>query len=369
MDADLDTEQAVEGAAPLEIVRTMVGEQKDGGTRGVRALGPSASLLVGRSARPVLGGVLPVLGAQDQVEKWTPSARYVISDGSVTQRGEPSQMYAGHLCGSPPVWMETHSVELERADWRAWALLPGTKRPTLLGSSDHLVPRKDPPPPIDEEHLAASATTAYWPITVPDGDSWIPAIAGAELSARPSPRVVVRDAVYPQIDRENALLYVRRDRSDEGLPTGGFQVRRHDGGHDSLVVAGTMAPKSILEGFVSDRGRYALVVNDPPRGPMGIQDSAVMAVWGAGIDGVLRIKLHDAAAELSMSGNLLTWGNGSGNYDGGQYVLDLRDRSLYQVHSNKGGSYIYTCDGYVGWSDFPNEPGHHAADFILARWK
>jgi hypothetical protein len=364
---DLDTASAGRPGNHVSVLRTIVGRQSDGGTRGVRALGASGSLLVGLSPAVVTGKVLPIIG-QSTMEVWTPSTRRVISDGSVTRIGPPSQAYAAHLCGSPPVWMETHSVELERADWRAWAFLPHSTKPTLLGSSDELVPHENPPPPADEEHLAASATMAYWPITMPGGDGWDAAIAGTRLS-RPGARVVVTGGLYPQIARDDALLYVREPRVDGTMAARRFEIRRHDDDKDSLVAAGAMAPKATLEAFVADDDRYAVVVGDPPRGAVGLVDSATMAVWGKGIDGVVRIRLHDSAADLSMSGDLLAWGNGSGNYDGGQYVLDLSDRLLYKVHSNKGGSYIRTCDGYVGWTDFSHGTANRAADFVLARWQ
>jgi hypothetical protein len=364
---DLDTASARGPGDHVSVLRTITGRLPDGGTRAVRALGLSGSLLIELSPPVVTGNVLPIIG-QSTIEIWTRSARRVISDGSTTRTGEPSQGYAAHLCGSPPVWMETHSVELERADWRAWAVLPRSTEPTLLGSSDELVPRENPPPPADEEHVAASTTMAYWPITMPDDVGWHAAIAGAGLSRNPRARVVVTDALYPQLDRDDGLLYVREPRVDRTMAANRFEIRRHDDDKDSLVAAGAMAPKATLEAFVADDDRYAVVVDDPPRGAAGLVDSATMAVWGKGIEGVVRIRLHDRAADLSMSGDLLTWGNGSGNDDGGQYVLDLSDLLLYKVHSNMGGSYIRTCDGYVGWTDFPDEPNPRAS-FVLAHWQ
>jgi hypothetical protein len=364
--ATLDTKDALSAQGHISVVRTVTGRLKNGGTRGVRAVGDSGSLLIAASPAAVTGGVLPVIG-QSTMELWGPSSRRVISDGSTTGKGQPSQTYAAHLCGSPPVWMETHSVELERADWRAWARLPGSKSPTLLGSSDKLVPRKDPPPPPDEGNLAASSSMAYWPITIPGGDGWHAAIAGARLAPGTKARVVVADALYPQVV-ESALLYVREPRVDRSMPATTFEIRRHGGDQDSLVIAGRLQRGSAVEAFAATSGRYAVAVSDPPRGASGLADKAVLAVWGAGIDGVIRIRLHDHAVALSMSGDLLTWGNGSGNYDGGQYVFDLRGRSLYKVHSNKGGSYIRTCNGYIGWTDFPDVP-QPAANFVVARWR
>jgi hypothetical protein len=173
--------------------------------------------------------------------------------------------------------------------------------------------------------------------------------------------------LYPQI-AEDALLYVREPRVDRSMPKTTFEVRRHDGDQDSLVAVGRIHEGSAVQAFVAAQGRYAVVVSDPPRGAVGLVDKAVLAVWGDGIDGVIRIRLHDAAAALSMSGDLLAWGNGSGNYDAGQYVFDLHTQTLFKVHSNRGGSYIRTCDGYVGWTDFPDVP-RPAANFVLARWR
>jgi hypothetical protein len=208
---------------------------------------------------------------------------------------------------------------------------------------------------------------AYWPITIPGGDGWHAAIAGARLAPGTKARVVVADALYPQVV-ESALLYVREPRVDRSMPATTFEIRRHGGDQDSLVIAGRLQRGSAVEAFAATSGRYAVAVSDPPRGASGLADKAVLAVWGAGIDGVIRIRLHDHAVALSMSGDLLTWGNGSGNYDGGQYVFDLRGRSLYKVHSNKGGSYIRTCNGYIGWTDFPDVP-QPAANFVVARWR
>lgn len=364
----LDTRDAGPATNHVDIVTTVVGDRGDDGTRGVRALGAAGTLLVDVGPPVETGRALPVIG-QSTVEAWTGSAHQVLRGPNAIPGDKPSQVYAGHLCGSPPVWMETHSVELEHADWRAWVRLPGSTKPKVLISSEDLVPRRDPPPPPDEGNLSASSSVVYWPITMSAGGTWHAAIAGASLAGKSRARVVVEDALYPQVDQDDGLLYIREPRVDESVPATEFEVRRRAEQTDSLVARVQITAKSAVEAFACDQGRYAVVVSDPPRGSVGLVDRATLVVWGEGVDDVVRVRLHDRAAALRMSGHLVTWGNGAGNYDGGQYVLDLRDRSLYQVHANKGLSYVYTCEGYVGWTDFPSGKPNGPANFVLARWK
>ena len=88
--AVVDTKAAQPAAPHVKVIRTVTGRLAGGGTRGVRAVGDSGSLLVDVSPPVVTGGVLPVIG-QSTIEVWTSAARRVISDGSTTRQGQPSQ--------------------------------------------------------------------------------------------------------------------------------------------------------------------------------------------------------------------------------------------------------------------------------------
>lgn len=229
--ADLDTTQARPQYGRLTQQRTHRDQLDHGYTAGPMGLNTDGSILVGVDP-PVRPG--PVIG-QSAVEWWKADTRAVVSDGKVTMSGGPSQTFGASACGSPPVWLETHSVDLDHQDRRIWTMLPHQSRPTLLGSSSKMLPGPDPVPVLDLASPVANQRVAYWPIIRQVRGELELAIAGRPLQGTMQPRVYALRAAMPQVLVNGDLIFVRRHREDLRMPTDQVQVSKVSAGIETLL--------------------------------------------------------------------------------------------------------------------------------------
>ena len=102
----------------------------------------------------------------------------------------------------------------------------------------------------------------------------------------------------------------------------------------------------------------------------------------AGTDGTLFVwnPQTNTATEVALEGagtgmivvsgpRRVAWGNGGGNGDAGEYVLDLASGKLWRVGEAAGLSVIYASGDYIAWSKLgilPAEPKLNK--LLVAKW-
>lgn len=378
--ADLDTRKAIEPGKRLVGKQIYRGKLPHGDSASPLAIGAGGDVLVVINPEVRTGTELPIIG-QSTLEWWHGGRRRVASDGKTTRVGPASQAFQASACGTPPVWLETHSVTLDRQDWRIWTRLPGQTRPTSLGSSAKMLPGPDPAPARGLATPVSNGKVAYWPIMRGVKGKNQTAIAGRSLVGSMRPRVYAVNGILPQVRANGDLLFLRRHDEDPQVPVDEVQVRKVSRGTETLVRTIKIRPKTEANSFAAHGNRLAIAVHDTtPFDPKGTLDSTLLA-WtepalntasgsrtpsGSATE-VIRVHQHGNGPALAFAGDYLVWGNGSGSGDGGQYILDIALRQVYRLSSNPGLSYVYTCGSNLAWTTVGK--GNAMGDFVAANWR
>jgi hypothetical protein len=354
-------------------------KRADGRRAAVQAVATDGSLTVASWQPPKVGGAVPELVGDVRIESWSPGHKRVVSDGPKTRVGGPSQIVGAAQCSAQPVWVETHSVDLDHQDWRVWTVPTGGGGPRLLGSSSALTPGRVPlSPALYVSNPVAGGGVAYWPVTVPAASkgaatgSWQTAIAGRQLDGSGRLRVVARDAIFPQALPDGRLLYVRpHGLGHSTVPAGTVEIRQVEQGVDTLVASTRVKAGSKLVGFAADTDLLAVKVADTPG--RDATSSGQLRVWSAPgltsrrlpwqLPEPLTIQLAGDGVGVEASSGFLAWGNGSGNGDGGEYVLDVGRRALSRLAVNEGASEVHICHRRVAWS-IPAPDGSGASSWV-----
>jgi len=81
------------------------------------------------------------------------------------------------------------------------------------------------------------------------------------------------------------------------------------------------------------------------------------------------IELDDDAwsLDLSCGDTFVAWGNGSGNGDPGQYVVDAPSGKLWKLGESPGISAVRAAGTMLGWT-LPPKSAQEAAPWRVTKW-
>jgi hypothetical protein len=276
--------------------------------------------------------------------------------------------------GDLVMWLETSSTSLYWVDWWIMALEDGRQRVVAetseLGVGDAL-PMLETDPSI-----SLAGRTVFWNTVIPregvavpgdDWGDWETALLSKHLGGGESITVVARGVARHRAGRPGTVLFVQHrpdggDRIVEVEPDGGLGVVVEDasGGSDYFVtgVAGDVdsvvwgVEARPLEGHVaSDEGNISWVyVLDVVS---GVLTEVVTAATGAD--------------EPFVSEGWVSWGDGSGWGDPGEFLLDVSSGEIFRVGEMRGISTIAVCYPAVAWVSAPGWPSSVVAVGFLAR--
>ena len=287
-------------------------------------------------------------------------------------RGRMRQITEATQTGPHLIWVETPSAELDFAEWslRTTTVGPGRQvvrelahSPELKGESRlvDVVGGTDPVVIDDWVYWATAVPTVTSPRPDHQAD-WEFDVQRTKLSVPSKVETVVRNAVMPT-GLDHALVYATFDPATPNT----YEIHRRDvgpGQADRILVRGYRSGTSWITNLAA-RGRLVVWTAQSPglaeEGWVpGETTPGQVFVLDTASGKVTRIVTEDAVGSngsIAFTRRGIAWGNGSGNGDPTEYVLDLADLSLVELGQQQGASEVMASPGndVVLWSSNPDE--------------
>jgi hypothetical protein len=357
---------------PVSVARPPADDDLTGGAITVRP-GPDGAglspqqytddgrLVVVRTPLPRPGGRSPVGLGQQEIGLLHAGAFRVLARATREDRGplrgRMRQITAigagdGHL-----VWVETPSTDLVHHEWVLRGCRIGSCVVRTLARSAPLTGDSRLVDVFGGNRPVVLAGHVYWATAVPlvrrpdpgSAAHWSFDVQRVRLDGRGRATTVARDAVLPTA-ADGALFYVTKGTAGgDGVPWYRIHRRQAGTGTDQVVVTGPMRGEARITGLVAGSGWLAWTVSSERVGDQG---------WDPGTSRPGHVYLMDPATDrvvevttadntglngsLALGPGRLLWGNGSGNGDPGQYLVDLDRFTLWRLGENRGASLVLT---------------------------
>jgi hypothetical protein len=283
----------------------------------------------------------------------------------------PRQAIAAAAHGQSYVWLETKSTDLFYQDWKVFAARVGQRQPTLLGDSFDLTKTDEVPPPPGVEVITTDGEHAWWTMTYPTKSQrlgWGARIMVRDIAGQEPLTTAVDKAKLPAATG-GGIAYVRSKDVDPGMPANRYDIRLSRSGADTLVTSGELVKDEQVSTMCASDTLLAWAVHSPevpaeaPPSPLGrlhVIDLATKAQQ--------TIQLDDSARSLDLScgDSFVAWGNGSGDGDPGQYVVDVPSSKLWRLGESPGISAVRAAGPMLGWTLPPK--GQEAAPWRVTKW-
>jgi len=337
---------------------------KSGARVGVRAIRHDGSAVIVNSPSPAPGEFL----TQSQVGIQTGQSRTWLPPQTGS---EPRQVAYAAARGQSFVWVETKSTDLFFLDWKVFAARVGQGQPTLLGDSFDLTRTDKVPPPPGVEFITTDGIHAWWMMTYPAKSQ---RGFGARIMVRDiagqGPLSVAVDKAKLPAATGGGVAYVRTSDVDPAAPVNRYDIRLRRAGADTLVTSGPLAKGEQVSTLCASDTLLAWAVRSPET------SAADPDAWASGHLHVMTlatnaqhtIELDDNAwsLDLSCGHTFVAWGNGSGNGDPGQYVVDVPSGKLWKLGESRGISAVRAAGTMLGWTLPPK--AQEGAPWRVAKW-
>ena len=354
---------AVEGR-DYTILYTVDPHGSSGARVGALTIRDDGSAVIGSSPAPGPGEFL----TQSQVGIQTGQSRTWLPPQTGS---EPRQAIVAAARGQSFVWLETKSTDLFYQDWKVYAARAGQRQPTLLGDSFDLAKTDEVPPPPGVKYLTTDGVHAWWTMTyrTKTQRGWGARIMVRDLAGHEALSTSVDKAKLPTATG-GGIAYVRSNDVDPSVPANRYDIRLSQAGADTLVASGPL---------VKDEGVSTMCASDTllawaVRSPSAPAENP--AAWTGGRLHVMTlatrtqrfIELGDDAGglDLSCGDTFVAWGNGSGNGDPGQYVVDVPSGKLWKLGESPGISIVHAAGTMLAWTLPPK--AQEAAPWRVTKW-
>jgi hypothetical protein len=339
----------------------------DSGARvGVRAIRDDGSAVITNSPPPAPGALI----AQSQVGIQTPQSRTWLPPQTGSR---PRQDIAAAAHGQSFVWVETKSTDLYFQDWKVFAAGVGKRQPILLGDSFALTETDEVPPAPGVTLITTDGAHAWWTMTYrtksqPMG--WGVRIMVRDIAGREPLTTAVDRAKLPAAT-SGGVAYVRSRDVDPAMPATRYEIRLRRGGADTLVTSGSLAKTAQVPTMCASDTILAWAVTPPEalaEAPPAHSTGGRLHVMNLATKAKHSIELDDDAGSLRLScgESFVAWGNGSGNGDPGQYVVDVPSGKLWKLGTSPGVSMVHVAGTMLGWTLAPK--GQKAAQIRVTKW-
>ncbi len=331
---------------------------------GVRTIRDDGSTVIDSSPAPGPGEFL----TQSQVGIQTGQSRTWFPPQTGKQ---PRQAIAAAAHGRSVVWVETKSTDLFFQDWKVFAARVGQGQPILLGDSFDITKTDQVPPPPGVEIITTDGVHAWWMMTYPTKS---PRGFGARIMVRDiaghEPLTVAVDKAKLPVATGGGVAYVRSTDVDPAVPANRYDIRLRRAGADTLVTSGPLAKGEQVSTMCASKTLLAWAVRSPETSAEnpGAWASGHLHVMMLATKAQHTIELDDNAwsLDLSCGDTFVAWGNGSGNGDPGQYVVDVPSGKLWKLGESPGISAVRAAGTMLAWTLPPK--AQEAAPWRVTKW-
>jgi len=332
---------------------------------GVRAIRNDGSAVIVNSPAPGPGEFL----TQSQVGIQTGQSRMWFPAQTSEQ---PRQAIAAAAHGRYVVWVETKSTDLFFQDWKVFAARVGQGQPILLGDSFDLTKTDEVPPPPGVEIITTDGVHAWWMMTYPTKS---PRGFGARIMVRDiagqEPLSVAVDKAKLPAATDGGVAYVRSTDVDPAVPANRYDIRLRRAGADTLVTSGPLAKGEQGSTMCASDTLLAWAVRSPETSAENPDawTSGHLHVMTLATKAQHTIELDDNtwSLDLSCGDTFVAWGNGSGNGDPGQYVVDVPSGKLWKLGESPGISAVRAVGTMLAWT-LPPKSAQEAAPWRVTKW-
>ena len=332
---------------------------------GVLALREDGSAVIVNSPRAAPGEFLTQ--SQVGIQKGQSRTWFPAQIGS-----RPRQAYEAAPHGKSLVWLETKSTDLYYLDWKVYAVRAGKLRPTLLGDSFDLIKTDQIPYPPGVKTLTSDGVHAWWEMVYRAKTlrGWEARIMVRDLAGREPLTIAVDRAKLPAAT-EGGVAFVRSKDVNPSMPANQYEIRLYQAGTDTLITSGALAKDEQVSTMCASDTLLAWAV-DSAGGTARHPEPLVggrLHVMTLATKAQKTIQLDDQAGglDLSCGATFIAWGNGSGNGDPGQYVLDVSSNKIWKLGELRGISAVLTAGSILAWALPPKSP-QEAAPWRVTKW-
>jgi|GEM_PF-3495512 len=339
---------------------------KSGASVAVLAIGVDGSAVIVNN-RPTPPSSLLI--AQSQVGIQTGRSRkwFPIQTGSLPRGASGAAIH-----GQSIAWVETTQAMRPSVDLKVFAVRAGQRQPILLSDSQDLAKSDVIPISPSGNFITTDGIHAWWirtyPMKSPRG--WGARIMVRDLAAH-EPIVTAVDGAKNPIATAEGLVYVRSNDVDSKMPVNRYEIRLHQANADTLITSGQLFIGAQVSTMCASDTLLAWAVRSPsapadnPQTQMGGQ----LHVMGLATKAQQIIQLDDPAwgLDLSCGNTFVTWGNGSGNGDPGQYVLDVPSNKIWKLGKLPGLSAVLAAGSMLAWA-LPPESSK-SAPWRITKWR
>lgn len=338
---------------------------KSGARVGVRAIREDGSTVIVKS--PLAGPGEFLTQSQVGIQRGQSRTWFPPQTGS-----QPRQAIEVAARGESVVWLETKSTDLYYQDWKMYAAHTGQHQPTLLADSFALLKTDEVPPPPGVKITTTDGVHVWWTMTyrVKSQHGWDARIMVRDLAGREPLTVAVDKAKLPQA-MAGGIAYVRSKDVDSSLSANRYEIRLSHAGTDTLITSSSLGKEEQISTMCASDTLLAWAVRSPnaprenpaalTRGSLHVMTLATKVQW--------TIKLDDPAGSLILGcgTTFIAWGNGSGNGDPGQYVLDVPSGRIWKLGELRGISAVLVSGTMLAWA-LPPKSAQGSAPWRVTKW-
>lgn len=338
---------------------------ESGARVGVQAIREDGSAVIVNS--PLAGPGKFLTQSQVGIQKGQSRTWFPPQTGS-----QPRQAIQVVAHGESIVWLETKSTDLFYQDWKMYAARVGQRQPTLLGDSFDLVKSDEIPYPPGVKITTTDGVHAWWVMVyrVKSQRGWDARIMVRDLAGREPLTVAVDKAKLPAATA-GGVAYVRSKDVDSSVLANRYEIRLRRAGTDTLITSGPLAKEEQVSTICASGTLLAWAVRSPssPRENPAALTRGSLHVMTLATKVQRTIKLDDNAGGLSLDcgETFIAWGNGSGNGDPGQYVLDMSSGKIWKLGELKGISAVLASGTILAWA-LPPKSAQEAAPWRVTKW-
>ena len=280
---------------------------------------------------------------------------------------QPNQAIVAASAKGVVVWLETSSTDMWTQPWRVLRATVGHQQSTLVGDSVAMFGDTNLLPPPGVQLLATDGFTAWWTVTYPDDASANGhgvKVVGRALSPDAGPMFTAADRAYLPVIAGGRLVVARTPTVDPRGHASSYSIVTLTPTGEQVVARGSLGQGDSVLSMCGSEHLLAWAISsseEDHNGRLVVRDLSSGAEFSVALDDQAQ------STQLGCGDGIVAWGNGSGNGDASQYVLDTSSRAIKRVGESPGISTAYVAGRMVAWT-LPPAVGE-AATTKVVRWR